>query len=99
MRLQQKEIEVICKILNSFSKNGEIYLHGSRLNDLQRGGDIDLFFIVEDEEKEFLINLKYQIIAQLSLQLREQKVDLVILSKSASLRDDFFLNSSKKILN
>jgi predicted nucleotidyltransferase len=73
-----------------------IHLHGSRVDDTAKGGDIDLFFIVEDKALQSLN--KIYIKAELSRKLNEQRVDLLILSKSESLTNEFYLNSEKVAL-
>lgn len=95
MRLTDFEAKSIVQILKSHSKDAQIYLHGSRINDDEKGGDVDLFFVVDDDEFEKLSAQKYKISAELSLRLREQKTDLLILSKSESKAHEFFNNSEK----
>lgn len=50
MRLSQKEIETIKKIIIDFFGESEIYLFGSRIDDMKVGGDIDLFVIPKNRE-------------------------------------------------
>lgn len=74
MRLTQQEIEAIRSSFYEVFKNGRIYLFGSRVDDRQKGGDIDLFVMSEgaDLEKkiDFLVLLKQKI--------GDQKIDVVI---------------------
>lgn len=95
MRLTEAEVKAIMQVLKGYSKGGQVYLHGSRIDDKKKGGDIDLFFVVDDAEYEKLTAQKYKISAELSLNLREQKADLLILSKSESEKHEFFNNSNK----
>jgi len=76
MRLKKSEIEAI---QNTFLKtfiHGEVYLFGSRVDDNQKGGDIDLYIKAHSlaqlsrNKIDFLVKLK-QIIGR-------QKIDLVI---------------------
>lgn len=99
MRLTQVEIDKILTILKKYSSSGEIFLHGSRLDDIKKGGDIDLFFIVNDSEINRLSSISYKISAELSLNLNEQRVDLLILGKTESQSHTFFHNSEKKLLS
>lgn len=96
MRLTITEISNIKKVFSKYSPNAEIYLHGSRIDDDKKGGDIDLFFVVEDGEFEQLSKISYKIQAQLSLALNEQKVDLLIISKAQN--NEFYLNSKKLLI-
>jgi len=50
LRLSQKEIETIKKIIIDFFGESEIYLFGSRVDDMKVGGDIDLFVIPKNRE-------------------------------------------------
>ena len=43
MRLSKNVAEQIKKAFNKVFPNGKIYLFGSRTDDNQKGGDIDLF--------------------------------------------------------
>ena len=96
MRLTNSEFEIIKSSLLAHSESGLIYLHGSRIDDSAKGGDIDLFFIVEDSVFDKLNKLYIQ--AELSRKLNEQRVDLLILSKTDSESHDFYSNSEKKRL-
>ena len=96
MRLTQSEILIIKETLKTHSPKSEIYLHGSRVDDTSRGGDIDLFFIVEDCSIKTLNKIYIQ--AELSRKLNEQRVDLIIISKSESESNEFYLKSEKKVL-
>ena len=99
MRLTAHEIKDILEVLRSYSKNSHVFLHGSRIDDDKKGGDIDLFFVVDNSDYEIVSNQSHKITAELSLKLREQKVDLLILSKSNSTTNDFFNNSKKTSLS
>ena len=61
MRLLASEIHAIKNILKKYSPQGTIYLHGSRLNDQAKGGDIDLFWVLPDHEYGNLKTEKYKI--------------------------------------
>jgi len=77
MRLTEFEQKMIKKAFLETYKEGSIYLFGSRVDDTQRGGDIDLYLVPaeqsdNDREKrvEFLIKLDEYI--------GEQKIDVVL---------------------
>ena len=95
MRLLDKEISTILAILKSYSESGKVFLHGSRMDDTKKGGDIDLFFVVNDSDSQELSRISHKIAAELSLRLNEQKVDLIILGETDSKSHDFFQNSEK----
>jgi predicted nucleotidyltransferase len=52
MRLSNKEITIIKKIITDIFGESTIYLFGSRLDNNKKGGDIDLFIIAKDSSLE-----------------------------------------------
>ncbi len=75
MRLSAKYISVIKKNFYHFFKNGNIYLFGSRVDDDKKGGDIDLYLIVQDTQNLFTKKIKF--LARIKRELGEQKIDVV----------------------
>ena len=75
MRLSEKYITVIKKNFNEFFKNGEIYLFGSRVDDSKKGGDIDLYFVLQEHSNLFEKKLKF--LSRIKRELGEQKIDIV----------------------
>lgn len=77
MRLSLFEIELIVRETEKlFGDGSKIYLFGSRVDDLQKGGDIDLYLIPEN--KDDLYTKKIQLKTAISERLGDQKIDLVI---------------------
>ena len=76
MRISKSDIFFIQDVFQKVFKKGEVYLFGSRVDDTQKGGDIDLFIITEnmyntlEKKLDFLILLKQKI--------GDQKIDLII---------------------
>ena len=76
MRLTRYEIDAIKNCFTQVFSAGQIYLFGSRTDDTEKGGDIDLYLKLTDvtnwhEKKiKFLVNLKSEI--------GDQKVDVII---------------------
>ena len=95
MRLSVSEISIIKKVISQFGLDLQLFLHGSRLDDSLKGGDIDLFLIVPDEIEHSLKQRKHYIEAALSRDLREQQIDLTVLGQSQSQHDHFFQASDK----
>jgi predicted nucleotidyltransferase len=95
MRLSQKEILDIRDVVSRFSPDYELYLHGSRISDELKGGDIDLFIILPDDIYNNVIRKKHYLESLISLELREQKIDITVISKSGAQSHDFFKNSKK----
>lgn len=57
-------------------QRGEIYLFGSRVDEAQKGGDIDLYII--PAEHQALLKKKIRFLARLKQKIGEQKIDVVI---------------------
>ncbi|NPA11092.1 MAG: nucleotidyltransferase domain-containing protein [Epsilonproteobacteria bacterium] len=74
MRLKDTEIEAIKSVFNEVFGKGEIYLFGSRVDDNKRGGDIDLYLMVDTEDK---FNKKIKFRAKLYRLIGERKIDVV----------------------
>jgi len=83
MRLSQKYIHTIKKYFNEIFKSGDIYLFGSRVDDSQRGGDIDLYLILEDNSD--LFNKKIKFLAKIKRELGEQKIDIIFQQNTHNL--------------
>ncbi len=76
MRLTRQEIKAITSTFKEVFKSGQIYLFGSRVDDTQRGGDIDLYIITE--EKENLTTKKIDFLVKLKEKIGNQKIDVVL---------------------
>jgi predicted nucleotidyltransferase len=77
MRLNEKSVATIKEAAKTyFDENTRVYLFGSRADDSQKGGDIDLY--VETKVSEDLLKRKLRMLAMLHKVLGEQKIDIVI---------------------
>ncbi len=82
MRLEQYEVDGIKKAFREAFEEGQIFLFGSRIDDTQRGGDIDLYLRPSakfDDERDRRRNF----LLKLDEYIGEQKID-VIMAKDAS---------------
>ena len=95
MRLTPTEIQIIKDVIQQYSSEYEIYLHGSRLDDRLKGGDIDLFIILPDEIYKKMVMKKHYLEGALSFNLREQKVDVTLISQLSCATHEFFRGSKK----
>ena len=77
MRLNQEQLHAIKTSFKDVFGRGELTLFGSRVDDLKKGGDIDLF-INPAEDKDDLFKLKLKFLVGLKSKIGEQKIDLVI---------------------
>ena len=75
MRLNKKYQDVIKKYFLEIFNQGEIYLFGSRVDDTKKGGDIDLYLVVENKCNIFKKKIKY--LAKIKRELGEQKIDVI----------------------
>ncbi len=77
MRLDQAFIpQLIAEAHAVFGADAELWLFGSRVDDNAKGGDIDLYLEVEDDNQ--LLEHRLDYLFRLSKVLGEQRVDLII---------------------
>ena len=76
MRLTQKQILAIKKNFQKYFHSGDIYLFGSRVNDVKKGGDIDLYIVTDNKDNLALKKIKF--LANLKREIGEQKIDIVL---------------------
>jgi predicted nucleotidyltransferase len=74
MRLKTFEIEAIKKAIHSLDPGASIYLFGSRVDDSQKGGDIDLLIL----SGSLVYRDKIKIKKLLYESIEEQKIDLIV---------------------
>lgn len=82
MRLSTKYHQTIKKYFNEFFE-GEIYLFGSRVDDTKKGGDIDLYLVIRNQEDLFSRKIKF--LSRVKRELGEQKIDIVFNTDSNRL--------------
>lgn len=79
VRLKKSEIRAIKDTISEFDKNGKVYLFGSRAENNEKGGDIDLLILSD--------KLTYQDKSKIKLKLYdkigEQKIDIIIAKDTA----------------
>lgn len=98
MRLSLSEVESILKASNHvFGTDVKIYLFGSRIDDHEKGGDIDLFIEYDGKNK---FEKKIDFLSKLQNSIGEQKIDVVFPSASDRLietkaREGIELNLNK----
>jgi len=78
MRLNNQQVETIVQAMKKrFHAGAHIYLFGSRVDDVARGGDIDLFVDLPEQDQE-MVRHSCQVIADIQRILGEQKIDLIV---------------------
>lgn len=84
MRLNTTEQKAIKQAFHEVFGKGKIYLFGSRVDDMQKGGDIDLYLCPEDK-LQVLHSKKIEFLIKLDLAIGEQKIDVVIAKDKSRL--------------
>jgi len=78
MRLNEHQVRVIVNaVLSRFNRDARIYLFGSRVDDMAKGGDIDLLVDLPELDKE-MVRHSCQATADIPMALGEQKIDLIV---------------------
>ncbi|MGZ8256391.1 MAG: nucleotidyltransferase domain-containing protein [Gallionella sp.] len=79
MRLSDTQRSIIrSSVAQNFGADAVVWLFGSRVDDSQRGGDIDLYIESASDNAAQLIDAKLNLLVALQQQLGEQKIDVVI---------------------
>jgi predicted nucleotidyltransferase len=80
MRLQPREIDAIAQAArDAFAPGTTVFVFGSRADDSQRGGDIDLLVeIPEAIAPAELVRRRTRFVARIYRLLDEQRIDVVI---------------------
>ena len=73
MRLNEKEIEIIKKIVAEHLGDAQVYLFGSRVDKEKMGGDIDLFIVSDKNDYDTKIGIRSTLIRLLG-----KPVDIVM---------------------
>ena len=76
MRLSMLEVKAKKQTYDEVFKYGDIYLFGSRVDDTQKGGDIDLYIDAQNIQNRLEKKLKF--LALLKQRIGDQKIDLII---------------------
>ena len=79
MRLSVKERTALVHAIKDFDPQARIYLFGSRTDDTNKGGDIDILIFSQKLTFEDKLNIK----ANLFEMIDEQKIDLLIARDSS----------------
>jgi predicted nucleotidyltransferase len=79
MRLTPEQLDAIQSAsVAAFSKDVEVWLFGSRVDDSKKGGDIDLLVQPGMTAKDQIFSRKIRFLTQLERRLGERKIDVVI---------------------
>jgi hypothetical protein len=79
MRLSQNQINAIVSSFKElFSDSDHLWLFGSRVDDTQFGGDIDLYIETTEMNSTLAYDKKFRLSALIQMKIGEQKIDIVI---------------------
>jgi hypothetical protein len=85
VRLSEHMISAICHQFSThFLPEDHLWLFGSRMNLLKKGGDIDLYIETMITSHEAVVNQKIAFLCDLKKDIGEQKIDVVIRMISSS---------------
>ncbi len=97
MRLSNFEIKVIKDTFKKwFLGTDKLWLFGSRVDDQKKGGDIDLFIETQIEDILEIQNKKIAFLVDLKKQIGDQKIDIVIHSKSSRRHLSIYEDAQKQ---
>ena len=84
MRLTPFEIQSIKQsVMKYFDEGSKVSLFGSRTDDNQKGGDIDLY--IQTPSKDHLSERKIKFLIEIKSKIGEQKIDVIIAKDSSRL--------------
>jgi len=79
MRLTKYEQEAIKQSFLETFGSGQIYLFGSRVDDSLKGGDIDLYLLLDEKYSQaILFEKKLDFLGQIQEKIGHQKIDIII---------------------
>jgi predicted nucleotidyltransferase len=93
LRISDLEIQNLKNSIYQFDKNAEIYLFGSRINDTQKGGDIDILIISQKITRKEKRTIRINFFQEFG----EQKLDIII-EKSKNSFSNFTKTIFKKAI-
>jgi predicted nucleotidyltransferase len=95
VRLTEFEIKSIIESFRNYFETGDIYLFGSRVDDAQKGGDIDLY--IDTQDSDGLFEKKLQMLRDIKVKIGEQKIDVVISSDKERAIEEEALKKGVKL--
>ncbi len=79
MRLTDLQRAIIREtVAETFGTNANVWLFGSRVDNNQRGGDIDLLIETELTDADAIARAEITFLAKVQMKLGEQKIDVLL---------------------
>jgi hypothetical protein len=79
MRLSKKQLDAIHEsFITHFLPSDALWLFGSRVNDLKKGGDIDFYIETHYSDSTQAIEKQIRFLSDLKKTIGDQKIDIVL---------------------
>jgi len=79
MRLNERQHSLILQqAIKHFGNTSRVWLFGSRVDDQQKGGDIDLYIETKIQDPVKVVDAKLGFLVEIHRLLGEQKIDIVL---------------------
>jgi len=100
MRLTKSELAAIKAVFfRAFKgRRASLYLFGSRTVDSQRGGDIDLLVVGDQELLDRLKLSQHLLLDELYAQIGEQRIDLTFATPEKMITDEFLTSIQSTVI-
>ena len=100
MRILDKHLKALLGALDVFSPpiGSEVYLFGSRADDTQHGGDIDILLIVSEKTFDDFRKQRALIKTRLQAAADDQRVDLTLATPDKMKKDPFLISLDRRVL-
>lgn len=91
MRLTDQQHTIIrAAVTETFGAGANVWLFGSRVDDSQRGGDIDLLIETDQVDVEAIARAEIVLLAKIQMKMGEQKIDVLLDYPSRKIRPPIF---------
>ena len=95
LRLTPQETKAIKQTFLEIFHEGEIYLFGSRVDVSLKGGDIDLYIQVKNQEN--ILEKKIKFLARLKEKIGDQKIDVIVSKDNSRVIEQEALKNGIKL--
>ncbi len=91
MRLTEQQQTIIrTAVTETFGADANVWLFGSRVDDSQRGGDIDLLIETEQVDVVAIARAEIALLTKIQMKMGEQKIDVLLDYPSRKKRPPIF---------
>ena len=91
MRLTDQQHTIIrAAVTETFGAGANVWLFGSRVDDSQRGGDIDLLIETDQVDVDAIARAEIVLLAKIQMKMGEQKIDVLLDYPSRKIRPPIF---------